>query len=155
MNATKNRFSSNITIKNKKARFEYELLDFTEVGIVLKGSEIKSIREGKASLQEAYCHIKGNEMFIKGMNIAPYLESTYDNHEPTRERKLLLKKREIEKIKEKIEQKGLTIVPTKLYINSRGFAKLELALARGKKIHDKRHSIKEKDQKKELKQLKV
>ena len=89
------------------------------------------------------------------MNISPYAESTYDNHEPTRERKLLVKKKQIEKLKEKMEQKGLTIVPVKLYVNARGFAKLEIALAKGKKIHDKRNSIKEKDQKRELDKLKM
>jgi SsrA-binding protein len=153
MNAKPSRFSDNVIIKNKKAKFEYELLDFIEAGIVLKGSEIKSIREGKASLQEAYCHISNMEIFIKGMNISPYMESTYDNHEPTRERKILLKKKDIEKLKDKTEQKGLTIIPVKLYINSRGFAKIELALGRGKKLHDKRQNLKEKDQKKEIKRI--
>ena len=155
MSQSKQRFSGNVTIQNKKARFEYEFIEVLEVGIVLKGSEIKSIREGKASLQEAYCHIHHDAMYIKGMNISPYSESTYDNHTPTRERKLLLKKRELEKFQAKMEQKGLTIVPTKLYINSRGFAKLEIALAKGKKIHDKRDSIKKKDQDRELKRIKI
>lgn len=155
MKSDKKRFSNDVSIKNKKARYEFELIENLEAGIVLKGSEIKSIREGKASLQEAYCHIQQQELFIKGMNISPYAESTYDNHEPTRERKLLVKKKQIEKLKEKMEQKGLTIVPVKLYVNARGFAKLEIALAKGKKIHDKRNSIKEKDQKRELDKLKV
>ena len=154
MKTPKTRFSNSISIKNKKAKFEYEFIDVIEAGIVLRGSEIKSIREGKASLQEAYCFIKENEIFIKSMNISPYTESTYDQHDPTRDRKLLVKKKDIEKFREKMEQKGLTIVPVKLYINSRGFAKLEIALARGKKIHDKRNSIKEKDQQRELKQIK-
>ena len=153
MSQTKQRFSKSISIQNKKARFEYEFIDVLEVGIVLKGSEIKSIREGKASLQEAYCHIHHNAMYIKGMNISPYAESTYDQHDPTRERKLLLKKRELEKFKTKMEQKGLTIIPTKLYINVRGFAKMEIALAKGKKLHDKRDSIKTKDQARELNRL--
>ena len=155
MKSDKKRFSNAVSIKNKKARYEFELIENFEAGIVLKGSEIKSIREGKASLQEAYCHIQQQELFIKGMNISPYAESTYDNHEPTRERKLLVKKKQIEKLKEKMEQKGLTIVPVKLYVNARGFAKLEIALAKGKKIHDKRNSIKEKDQKRELDKLKM
>jgi SsrA-binding protein len=149
-NKTKERFTSNISIQNKKARYEFEFLETAEAGIVLQGSEIKSIREGKVSLQEAYCYVSKGQAFVKGMNIAEYTESTYDNHAPTRERKLLLKKREIEKFQTKIDQKALTIVVTKLYINARGFAKVEIALAKGKKIHDKRDSIKQKDQAREL-----
>jgi len=148
------RFSNDISIKNRKARFEYEFLETIETGIVLQGSEIKSIREGKVSLQEAYCFFRGNEMFIKGMNISVYKESTYDNHEPTRERKLLLKRRELTKLKEKSEEKSLTIVPVKLYITSRGFAKLQVALAKGKKVFDKRESIKQREQDRELRQIK-
>ena len=151
----KGRFSNTINIKNKKARYNFELIENFETGIVLKGSEIKSIREGKASLQEAYCHIHKGEAFIKGMNISPYDESTFDNHEPTRERKLLLKKKQIEKIQEKMDQKGLTLIPVRLYITSRGFAKLEIALSKGKKVHDKRDSIKQKDQNRELQRLKL
>ncbi|MBV6645681.1 MAG: SsrA-binding protein SmpB [Cyclobacteriaceae bacterium] len=149
------RFSNSVTIKNRKASFEYEFVDQLEVGIVLKGSEIKSIREGKASLQEAYCHFHRGELYIKSMNISPYQESTYDNHEPTRERKLLLKKREMEKLKTKSEEKGLTIIPTKLYINKRGFAKLEVALARGKKLYDKRESIKKREEDRAMKEMSI
>jgi SsrA-binding protein len=155
MSKDKARFSNTVNIKNKKARFNFELIENFETGIVLKGSEIKSIREGKASLQEAYCHVNKGEIFIKGMNISPYTESTYDNHDPIRERKLLLRKKQIEKIKEKMEQKGLTLIPVRLYITSRGFAKLDIALAKGKKVHDKRDSIKQKDQNRELQRLKL
>lgn len=151
----KSRFSNNISIKNRKASYEFEFLDKYEAGIVLKGTEIKSLREGKASVQEAYCFFKKGEMFIKSMNISPYSNSSFESHDITRERKLLLKKKELEKIKTKIEEKGLTIVPTKIYINSRGFAKLEIAVSRGKKIYDKRDSIKKKDQDRELKRMKI
>ena len=134
----KERFSQNVQIKNKKASYQYEFIDTYDAGLVLKGSEIKSIREGKASLQEAYCHIHDGELFIQNMNISPYKEGAYANHEPTRQRKLLLHKKEIERLKSKTEEKGLTIVPTRLYLNSRGLAKLQVALAKGKKLHDKR-----------------
>lgn len=155
MTKNKTRFSSTIQIKNRKASFEYEFLEKYEAGMVLKGTEIKSIREGKASVQEAYCYLKDEEMFIKGMNISPYSNSSFANHESTRERKLLLKKKELEKIRAKIEEKGLTIVPTKIFINSRGYAKLEIAVSRGKKLYDKRDSIKKKDQERELKRIKI
>lgn len=151
----KSRFSRDIVIKNRKARFQFNFLELIEAGIVLQGSEIKSIREGKVSLQEAYCYFSGNELYVKGMNISIYKESTYHNHEPTRERKLLLKQREIKKLKEKSEEKGLTIVPVKMYITARGLAKLQIALAKGKKIYDKRDSIKQREQDRELKQMKL
>lgn len=151
----KSRFSNSIQIRNRKASYEFEFLDKYEAGIVLKGTEIKSLREGKASITEAYCYISNEELFIKGMSISTYENSSFTNHEITRERKLLLKKREIEKIKTKIEEKGLTIVPLKIYINSRGLAKVEIAVARGKKLFDKRDSIKKKDQDREMKRLKI
>lgn len=151
----KPRFSNNIQIKNRKASYEYEFLEKYEAGLVLKGTEIKSIREGKASVQEAYCHLHRGEMFVKGMTISTYTESSFHSHEPTRERKLLLKKKELEKIQTKVEEKGLTIVPTRIFINNRGFAKLEIAVARGKKLFDKRDSIKKKDQERELKRMKI
>ncbi|MDI9356525.1 MAG: SsrA-binding protein SmpB [Chitinophagaceae bacterium] len=146
----KKTFLSQVSISNKKARFEYEFLDTLICGIVLQGSEIKSIREGKISIQESYCYFSNTELFIKGMNITPYSKATYFNHEPTRERKLLLKKREIVKWEKKTEEKGLTIVPVKIFINQKGYAKLEIALAKGKKLYDKREVIKERDLKKEL-----
>lgn len=151
----KSRFSNNIQIKNRKASFEYEFLEKYEAGIVLKGTEIKSIREGHASVQEAYCYMKNDELYIKSMNISPYSNSSFENHEVTRDRKLLLKRRELDKIRTKTEEKGLTIVPTRVFINARGFAKLEIAVARGKKLYDKRDSIKKKDQDRELKRMKI
>lgn len=149
------RFSNSINIKNRKARFEYEFIDTLVAGIMLTGSEIKSIREGKASLQEAYCYFGKQGLFVKGMNISPYEQATYFNHDPVRERKLLLNKSELEKWRAKLEEKGLTIVPVRLFINDRGLAKLEIALAKGKKLYDKRNSIKEKDTKRELDRLRL
>lgn len=149
------RFSNSVNIKNRKARFEFELIDISVAGIMLTGTEIKSIREGKASLQEAYCYFKNEELFIKGMNVTPYAEATYFNHDPVRERKLLLKKKEIEKWQSKLEEKGLTIVPVRLFLNDRGLAKLEIALAKGKKIYDKRENIKERDSKREMDRLRI
>ncbi len=153
--ADKKRFAKNITVKNKKASYEYTFLENYEAGIILQGTEIKSIREGKVSLQEAYCFIEEEEVFIKGMNISPYSQASFKNHEPTRVRKLLLSRREIDKIASKKDEKGLTLVPVKLYVTARGFAKIEIALAKGKKLYDKRESIKEKDQKRELKKIKL
>ncbi len=149
------RFSNSINIKNRKARFEFELLDVLVAGIMLTGSEIKSIREGKASLQEAYCYFKKEALYIKGMNISPYEQATHYNHDPVRERKLLLNKSELEKWQAKMEEKGLTIVPVRLFINDKGLAKMEVALAKGKKLYDKRESIKEKDTKRELDRLRL
>ncbi|UXP30871.1 SsrA-binding protein SmpB [Reichenbachiella agarivorans] len=147
---SKTRFSNAVNIQNKKARFEYEFIDKYVAGIVLRGTEIKSIKEGLASLQEAYCFVSNGELFIKGMHISVYAQGGVYNHEPLRERKLLLNKREIEKIQSKSDEKGLTLIPLRLFINPRGYAKMEIALARGKKIHDKRSSIKDKDVKREL-----
>lgn len=148
--ATKGRFSNSVNIKNKKAGFEFEFIDKYVAGLVLKGTEIKSIKEGKASLQEAHCFISNGEIFIKGMHISVYEQGTVYNHEPLRERKLLLNKQEINKLDKKGQEKGLTIIPLRLFINDRGFAKMEIALAKGKKIHDKRDSIKDKDIKREM-----
>jgi SsrA-binding protein len=150
----KDRFSNDINIRNRQAGFEYEILDKYTAGIALTGTEIKSIREGKANLQDGYCYISNGEVFVKGINITPYAQGTHYNHEATRVRKLLLKRSEIKKLEGKVEEKGLTLVPTRLFINGRGFAKLEIALGRGKKLHDKRNSIKERDAKRELSKLK-
>lgn len=139
-----------IIVKNKKALFEYNLLDSFEAGIQLLGSEIKSIRASKVNLQEAYCYFLGDELYIKGMHIAEYSHGGYANHEPVRPRKLLLKRTELRKIKNKLKEKGITVIPVKLYINERGFAKLEIAIAKGKKLYDKRQEIKTKDVKREL-----
>ena len=149
------KFSTSVTVKNKKARFEYEWLDTYVSGIVLQGTEIKAIRLNKVNLQESYCYIHRGEVFVKGLHIGQYTLGTHYNHEEKRERKLLLKKQEIEKIKKRMEEKGLTLIPTKLFLNNRGLAKLEIALAKGKKIHDKRDSIKDKDMKRELAKLKL
>lgn len=148
------RFSNDINIRNKQAGFQYELLDKYIAGIVLKGTEIKSIREGKVNLQDGYCYLNNGELFAKGININAYAQGTHYNHEAARERKLLLKKAELNKLEGKVEEKGLTLVPVRLFINERGFAKLEIALAKGKKLHDKRDSIKERDIKRELSRVK-
>lgn len=148
------RFSNDINIRNKQAGYEYELLDKYVAGIVLKGTEIKSIREGKVSLQDGYCYLNNGELFAKGININVYAQGTHYNHEATRERKLLLKREELRRLEGKVEEKGLTLIPTRLFINERGYAKVEIALARGKKLHDKRDSIKEKDIKRELSRVK-
>lgn len=155
MSKDKSRFSNTIQIKNRKASYEYEFVEKAEAGIMLKGTEIKSLREGKASIQEAYCFFRKGELFVKGMNISPYVQASFESHDMTRDRKLLLKKRELEKFKSKMDEKGLTIIPLRIYINKRGLAKLEIALAKGKKIYDKRDSIKKKDQKRELDRMKI
>jgi SsrA-binding protein len=118
------------------------------------GSEIKSIKEGKVNLQDGYCYFNQGELFVKGITISPYTQGSHYNHEAARERKLLLKRSELRKLETKVEEKGLTLVPTRLFINDRGYAKLEIALARGKKLHDKRDSIKERDLKRELSKIK-
>ena len=145
-----NRFSNTVNITNKQAFFHYELLDKYVTGLVLKGTEIKSIREGKVNLQDGYVYFSNDEAFVKGININPFSQGTHFNHEAARDRKLLLKKSEISRLKANVEEKGLTIVPVRLFINDRGYAKLEIAVARGKKTHDKRESIKEKDIRREL-----
>jgi SsrA-binding protein len=151
----KERFSKTVNIQNRQARFDYELLDKYVAGIVLSGTEIKSIREGKVNLQDGYCYFNDGELFVKGVNISPYAQGTHYNHEATRERKLLLKRMEIRKLEGKIEEKGLTLLPTRLFINDRGFAKMEIAIGRGKKQHDKRDSMRERDAKRELDRMKI
>ena len=149
------RFSNDINIRNRQASYEFELLDKYIAGLVLMGTEIKSIREGKVNLQDGYCYFNNGELFVKGVNITPYAQGTHYNHEAQRERKLMLKRMELRKLERKVEEKGLTLVPVRLFINDRGFAKLEIALARGKKTHDKRDNIKERDAKRELNRLKI
>ena len=139
-----------VNIKNRKARFNYELIEGYDAGIQLQGTEIKSIRLGKASIAESFCEIKDGEVFIVNMHINEYDWGTHNNHKIKRDRKLLLTKREIAKLDRKTKESGLTIIPTLLYINDRGFAKLKIYLAKGKKLHDKRNSIKEKDIKRDL-----
>jgi len=148
------RFTNDINIRNKRAGFEFELLDKYIAGLVLKGTEIKSIKEGKVNLQDGYCYFNNGELFVKAINITPYAQGTHYNHEAGRERKLLLKRTELRKLETKVSEKGLTLVPVRLFINDHGFAKLEIALARGKKVHDKRDSIKERDIKRELSRVK-
>jgi SsrA-binding protein len=152
---SKQRFSNDINIRNRQASHEYELLEKYVAGIILTGTEIKSIREGKVSLPEGYCYFNNGELFVKGINITPYAQGTHYNHEATRERKLLLKRSELKKLEGRAEEKGLTIVPLRLFINDRGFAKLEIALGRGKKLHDKRESMRERDAKRELDRMKI
>ena len=148
------RFSNTVNIRNRQAFFTYEILDKYVSGIVLRGTEIKSIREGNVNLTDGYVYFSNDEAFVKGVNIAPFAQGTHYNHEAARDRKLLLRKSDIKKLKAKTEEKGLTLVPIRLFINERGFAKLEIALGRGKKLHDKRASIKEKDVERELKRVK-
>ena len=140
-----------VQINNKKASFEYEFLEQYDAGIVLVGTEIKSLRAGKASLQDAYCYFSGGELYVRGMNIATYFwASAWSSHEPMRDRKLLLTKRELHHLAQAVKTKGLTIVATRAYISDNGYAKLHIALAKGKKEFDKRASIKEKDIRREL-----
>lgn len=141
---------NNIRIRNKRAGFEYFIIESLTAGIVLTGTEIKSIREGKASLAESYCTFKNDELYVVGMHVAEYAMGTYNNHEPKRDRKLLLTARELRKLKTKVQEKGLTIVPITLFINDKGLAKLDIALARGKHYYDKRDSLKDRDTKREL-----
>ncbi len=141
--------STSISIKNKKASFEYILLSKYTAGVCLTGTEIKSIRSGKVSINESYCTFINNELFIKNMHIAVYEYGNYNNHEPKRDRKLLLTKRELRKISLQIKEKGLTVVPTLLFINEKGLVKIEIAVARGKKLYDKRESLKTKDMQRE------
>ena len=137
--------------KNKKAYFEYQILDKYTAGIKLQGSEVKSIRAGKVSIVEAYCFIVNDEIFIKGMHVTEHKEGgKYNNHNPTRDRKLLMKKKEIIKLRENISQKGLTIIPLEVILTNTGFLKLEIGLAKGKNLYDKRNSLKEKDLKREI-----
>jgi len=139
-----------VKIKNRKAGYEYFLVDKYTTGIQLLGTEIKSIREGKVSLAEAYCTFRGNELFVINMHIAEYQYGTHYNHEPKRDRKLLLTKKELKKLGIKIKERGFTIIPTFLFINKKGLAKLEIAVAKGKKLYDKRESLKAKDTRREL-----
>lgn len=137
-------------ISNKRASYEYELLQQFEAGLSLTGSEVKSLRAGKANISDAYCVFQAGQLVVRNMHISTYKEASYLNHEPLRDRLLLLNKQELRKLEHRVKEKGLSIVPLKLFFNERGFAKLQIALARGKKTHDKRESTKEKDLKREL-----
>ena len=144
------RKKSPIQIKNKKAAFDYFFVEEYTAGIVLTGTEIKSIRAGKASLVDTYCYIVNGEIWVKGMNISPYFYGSYANHEAKRDRKLLLTKREIRKLADAGKQPGYTIVPTLIFIDDHGRAKVDIALCRGKKEYDKRQTLKEKEDRREM-----
>jgi SsrA-binding protein len=146
----KDKIEKNVEIKNRRASFEYSFLEKYTAGIMLMGTEIKSIRQGKVNLTDAYCLFLGEGLYIRQMNISKYNEGTHYNHDPLRDRKLLLTKRELRKLQNSLKDVGLTMIPTRMYISERGFAKIDIALAKGKKLYDKRDSIKEKDVKRSM-----
>ena len=144
------RLKSDVNIKNRRASFDYEILDRYTAGIQLFGTEIKSIRESKASLVDTYCQFVGNELWVKQMHIAEYRFGTYANHEAKRDRKLLMTRKELRKLEKQVKDTGKTIIPLRLFINEKGLAKVVIALAKGKKEFDKRESLKEKDDRREM-----
>lgn len=144
------KLKNDIVIKNKIATFDYELIDKYQAGIVLVGTEIKSIRLGKASLVDTFCYFNDDELWVKNMNVSEYFYGTYNNHLPKRDRKLLLTRRELMKLRRQTKETGFTIVPVKLFFNEKGYAKLEIAVAKGKKEYDKRDSLKEKDDRRQM-----
>ena len=141
-----------LIVDNRKARFRYEVLETLETGLVLVGTEVKTLREGKAHLEESYARVDDGELFLVGAHIEEYSHGNRANHQPTRRRKLLLRKAQLRKLEAKVAQKGLALVPLRLYFNARGIAKLELGVCRGKKTHDKRESAKQKDAKREMRE---
>jgi SsrA-binding protein len=145
--------ANRINIRNKKAYHDFEILEKYVAGLQLMGTEIKSIRMGKVSLGESYCVYHGNELYVRGMQVADYAWSSYNKHEPGRDRKLLLNRQELRKLKRKVRESGLTIVALKLFISDSGYAKLEIGLARGKREYDKRETIKRKDAQRQLDRL--
>lgn len=142
--------ANQVNIKNKKARFNYEIGDTFTAGMVLTGTEIKSIRDGKASLTDSYCVVDNGEVWVKGMHVSEYFYGSYNNHSVKRDRKLLLNKKEIQKIAKAAEEPGFTIVPMKIFISDKGFAKLVIGIGKGKKQYDKRQSIKEREDKRNI-----
>lgn len=142
--------SNDINIRNKRASFDYEFIEEYNAGIILTGTEIKSVRAGKASLVDSYCYFSKGELWVKGIHIAEYRLGTYYNHEEKRERKLLLSKKELRKLERGVKETGLTIIPVRMFLNEKGWAKLRIALAKGKKEYDKRESLKLKDAKKDM-----
>lgn len=153
--ATKNnKQQSHINIVHRKARFEYEFIDIYTAGIQLQGTEIKSIRQNQVNLTDAYCQVHQGELWVKELHISEYKYGTHYNHEPKRTRKLLLQKKEIRKIEKEVQDVGITIIPTRLFVTDKGLAKLEIAVARGKKLHDKREDMKKRDDKREMDRVK-
>lgn len=146
---------NSVNIKNRKAKFEYEILDTYMAGMVLTGTEIKSIRDSKASIAESFCEFNDkSELFVINMTIQEYMFGNYYNHKPKAERKLLLNRRELKKLEKEVNTKGLTIIPLRLFINDRGLAKMDIALAKGKKLYDKRDTIKDRENKRRLDRIK-
>lgn len=146
----KTAIAQTVNIRNRRAGFEYELLEKFTAGIALLGTEIKSIRQSKVNLQNAYCAVQNGELVVKEMSISPYEQAAHYNHDSRRDRTLLLNRTELKKLAAKSLEKGLTIIPIRIFINDRGLAKLEIALARGKKLHDKRDDIRERDHRREM-----
>lgn len=140
-------------IRNRQAYYEYFIDDKFDAGMVLTGTEVKSLRAGKASFNDAYCYINKGELYIKSLHIAEYSHGTMNNHDPLRERKLLLNKRELKKIESKIKEKGITVVPLRIFFSEKGLAKIEIGLGKGKKLYDKRETIKQRDTQREMKKF--
>ncbi len=150
MSGKKKEIQKSVSIKNRKASHEYHFIDIYQAGVVLQGTEIKSIRMGKVTISDAFCLFIGNELFLRNLHISQYDMGNVHNHEEKADRKLLLKRKELKKLQYDAQDVGLTIIPTKVYVNDRGLAKIEIALAKGKKLYDKRQDMKEKDAKREL-----
>ncbi len=146
--------TNTINIKNRKAKFEYEFLDKYVAGIKLAGTEIKAIRQGKASITESFCEFQNHELFVINMHVEEYSHATHFNHNPKSERKLLMKRKELRKLEKEVKNTGLTIIPLRLFINDRGLAKIQIALAKGKKLYDKRETIKDRESKRKLDRIK-
>ena len=146
--------ANTINIKNRKAKFQYEFLDKYIAGIKLAGTEIKAIRQGKASIAESFCEFQDGELYVINMHVEEYSHATHFNHNPKSERKLLLQKRELRKLEKEVKNGGLTIIPLRLFINDRGLAKIQITLAKGKKLYDKRETIKDRDNRRKLDRIK-
>lgn len=147
---SKQQKTPNINVVNRKARFNYEFLQTYTAGIQLFGTEIKAIREGKVSLNEGFCYFSRGELWLKNIHIGPYKMGSFNNHEPMRIRKLLLNRKELDRLQDSVKEKGLTIIPYRIFLNERNLIKVEIALAKGKKLHDKRDSIKERESKRDI-----
>ncbi|GDX43105.1 SsrA-binding protein [Bacteroidota bacterium] len=140
-------------IKNRSASYEYFIEEKFDAGMMLTGTEVKAVRDGRVSFNDSYCLLDRGELYVKGLHISPYEFGSYANHNPTRERKLLLKKKELDKIAQKLKEKGFTIIPLSIYFNERGYAKMKIGLGKGKKLHDKRESIKQRESDREIKRF--